>query len=98
VLQAVGVGEAPLDVERAQPCERPPVTPPLGEAALERTISDAEHRATARGAAAVGTVELLGAVLDVYSAPIDRALTVRGASRAEVLERLAELSDDELRD
>lgn len=98
VLQAVGVGEAPLDADTAEPCEQPPVTPPLGEAALERAIVGAERRADARGAGAVGTVELLGAVLEVYSEPMDRALSVRGASRDEVLERLAELRGDELND
>jgi hypothetical protein len=93
-LQALGVGEAPLDSETATDvCEEPAAAPPLGEPALDETVREAERRALTRGATAVGTADLLLALLDVYGEPIDQALGARGASRDEVIERLAAMGD-----
>jgi hypothetical protein len=93
-LQALGVGEAPLEGGAGvDVCEQPSSTPPLGEPAVDRTVREAERRAIARGAAAVGTADLLLALLDVYGEPIDQALGARGASRDEVIERLAAMGD-----
>jgi hypothetical protein len=93
-LQALGVGEAPLERDAAvDVCEQPSSRPPLGEPALDRTVCEAERRAQRRGAVSVGTADLLLALLDVYGEPIDRALEQRGASSAEVIERLAAMGD-----
>ena len=93
-LQALGVGEAPLESEAAVlDCDSPSSSPPLGEPALDRTMREAERRALQRGAGAVGTADLLLALLDVYGEPIDQALELRGATRAEVIERLAAMGD-----
>jgi hypothetical protein len=54
----------------------------------------AARLALKRGAEVVGTVELLFAVLDVYGGAFDRALFVRGTSRDELLDRLAETDRD----
>ena len=93
-LQALGVGEAPLESDAADDvCDEPASRPPLGEPALDRTVREAERRALERHAGAVGTADLLLALLDVYGEPIDHALELRGATRAEVIERLAAMGD-----
>jgi hypothetical protein len=88
VLQALGVGEAALETTGDHPA--PTQTPPLGQPALERTVREAEEHAAAHNADAVGTADLLIALLDVYGDLIDHALEARGTSQGEVLERLAE--------
>jgi hypothetical protein len=93
-LQALGVGEAPLEREASGDVyDEPASSPPLGEAALERTVQEAERRAIERHAEAVGTADLLLALLDVYGDPLDYALALRGATRDEVIERLAAMGD-----
>jgi hypothetical protein len=93
-LQALGVGEAPLRSESSgEMCEEPAASPPLGEPALDRTVREAERRAVQRRAEAIGTADLLLALLDVYGDPMDHALEVRGATRDEVIERLAAMGD-----
>ena len=91
---ALGVGEAPLESEAVgDVCEDPASHPPLGETALRETVLEAERRALARRARAVGTADLLLALLDVYGEPLDEALALRGATRDEVIERLAAMGD-----
>ena len=93
-LQALGVGEAPLESEAVgDVCEDPASHPPLGETALRETVLEAERRALARRARAVGTADLLLALLDVYGDPMDHALESRGATRDEVIERLVAMGD-----
>jgi hypothetical protein len=93
-LQALGVGEAPLESDAADDvCAQPTAQPPLGEPALDRTVREAERRALERRAEAVGTADLLLALLDVYGDPLDHALELRGATRDEVIERLAAMGD-----
>jgi hypothetical protein len=93
-LQALGVGEAPLRSEPAgEVCEEPVASPPLGDPALDRTVREAERRALDRHAEAIGTADLLLALLDVYGDPMDHALEARGATRDEVIERLAAMGD-----
>jgi hypothetical protein len=92
-LQALGVGEAPLESAAGEICEEPSSSPPLGQPALERAVRGAERRATQRHAEAVGTADLLMALLDVYGQPMDHALELRGATRGEVIERLAAMGD-----
>jgi hypothetical protein len=94
-LQALGVGEAPLETETAPSdvCDDPASHPPLGAPAIDRAVHAAERRAVQRRAEAVGTADLLLALLDVYGEPLDQALAVRGATRDEVIERLAAMGD-----
>jgi hypothetical protein len=93
-LQALGVGEAPLESDAAvDVCDEPTSHPPLGEPALDRTVREAERRAIERHARAVGTADLLLALLDVYGDPMDHALELRGATRDEVIERLVAMGD-----
>ena len=86
-LQALGVGEAPLEAAAEAPLsERRNRTP------FRDPIEDAQARAFAfarrRGARAVSTVDVLFAVLYLYGPAFDRELYRRGASRDELLARL----------
>ena len=56
-------------------------------------MREAERRALERHAGAVGTADLLLALLDVYGDPMDHALESRGATRDEVIERLVAMGD-----
>jgi hypothetical protein len=86
-LQAIGVGEAPLRTESEQPAGHG--TPPLGPDVLDRVSRRASELAAEREADAVGTADLLFAVLDVYGNLFERMLYLRGTSREELAERLA---------
>jgi hypothetical protein len=92
-LQAIGVGEAPLETSADVTREEPASSPPLGPQALDRTIREAERHAAERCAEAVTTADLLVALLDVYGEPMDNALGARGATRDEVLQRLGQIDD-----
>ena len=93
-LQALGVGEAPLESRRSEDaCDEPAVSPPLGDSAVDRTVREAERRAIERGAEAIGTADLLLALLDVYGDPMNHALELRGTTDDEVIERLAAMGD-----
>jgi hypothetical protein len=87
-LQALGVGEAPLTTSSQQAAE-PTGTPPRGPVVLDDVTRRASELATARRADAVGTADLLFAVMDAYGKLFDRALYLRGTSREELTERLA---------
>jgi hypothetical protein len=88
-LQALGIGEAPL-MTGSEPNGLETGTPPLGGDAMERVAVRAEQLAERRGVDAVGTVDVLFAVIELYGRLFDRALYVRGSSREELVERLAE--------
>ena len=95
LMQALGVGEAPLITGDAPggwtPAEAPPGagdTPPMGETGLERVAQTAERLAAGRGAESIGTRHLLLAVIDVYGDLFERALYVRGTSSEELVEHL----------
>jgi hypothetical protein len=85
-LQGLGVSEAPIETiadpsaieERSE--ERDDV--------VERVAHEAGRYASRRGAAAVGTIDLLFALLSVYGHTFDRALQIRGTSRDELIGRL----------
>jgi len=89
VLQALGVGEAPLeassqegDVERP---DRPqPGTPDAVAAVTESAVSVAGQR----GAQQIGTSDVLVAVIQVYGADFERVLRAHGSDCDEVLGRL----------
>jgi hypothetical protein len=87
-LQALGVGEAPLETQPAGPEERRP-TEALGKSAVNAVGEAAGALARERGARVVTTVDVLFAAMELYGRAFDRALYVRGATRDELLERLA---------
>ena len=85
-MQALGVGEAPLETASVRPeLRHKPETVPGVEEVTERACD----MALQRGAPAVGTVDVLFACFDLYGAAFERALYVRGTGREELLERLA---------
>jgi hypothetical protein len=87
VLQGMGVGEAPLETLADVPSGRTPRRP---EEKSVRAVAQASGRyAAGRGAKLIGTVDVLFAVFEVYGKAFDRALYVRGATREELIERLA---------
>ena len=90
LLQALGVGEAPLMTGPEPSGESHGESPPLGEAGLERVTGAAERIAAGRDAESVSTADLLLAVLEVYGQLFDRALYVRGTSREELVEHLGD--------
>jgi hypothetical protein len=87
-LQALGVGEAPLMTGGEE--DTPHVTPlPEGDV-VDRVVRRACELANARAAKSVSTADLLFAVLDEYGRLMDRALYLRGTSREELTECLAD--------
>jgi hypothetical protein len=85
-MQALGVGEAPLETPAVEPQVRhKPEKLPGADEVTERACDMALHR----GAPAVGTVDVLFACFDLYGSAFDRALYTRGTSREELLERIA---------
>jgi hypothetical protein len=87
-LQALGVGEAPLETAAAGPDERHPGES-LGKSAVNAVGEAAGALARERGSRIVTTVDVLFAALELYGRAFDRALYVRGASRDELIDRLA---------
>jgi hypothetical protein len=92
-MQALGIPEAALETP-AQPRHARAPRQASGNTAVRMVADRAARLALKRGAEVVGTVELLFAVLDVYGGAFDRALFVRGTSRDELLDRLAETDRD----
>ena len=85
-MQALGVGESPIDTSAAEPSARhKPDKVPGADEVTARSHDMALHR----GAPAVGTIDILFACFDLYGNAFDRALYVRGTSRDELLERIA---------
>ena len=96
LMQALGVGEAPLITGDAPdgwtPAESPPGagdTPPMGETGLERVAQTAERlRDRPRGRERRHRGTCCFAVIDVYGDLFERALYVRGTSSEELVEHL----------
>jgi len=88
ILQALGVGEAPLMTGSEHDHSGGHGTPNMGPDVLEHVTERAEEFAEARDADTIGTADILFAVLDVYGNLFDRALYLRGTSREELVERL----------
>jgi len=88
ILQALGVGEAPLMTGSEHEHSEGHGTPTLGPDVLEDVTRRAAEFATARDAETIGTPDILFAVFDVYDKLFDRALYLRGTSREELVERL----------
>src|SRR4051794_28084401 len=91
VLQALGVGEAPLMTGSDPPDGESGGTPPFGEKAVGEVTRRAGGFAATREAQTIGTADLLFGVLEVYDRLFDRSLYLRGTSREELLDRMAEL-------
>jgi len=89
-LQALGVGEAPLSTG-SEPA--PETSPEIEGDPVERSLARAGELAVQRGAGSVTTVDLLFALFEVYDKRMERALYLRGASRAELSERLIEQAE-----
>ncbi len=92
MLQALGVGEAPLMTGSEHEHSEGHGTPNLGPDVLDEVTERATQFALAREAETVGTPDILFAVLDVYDKLFDRALYLRGTSREELVERLTSAS------
>jgi hypothetical protein len=88
-LQALGVGEAPLQTMAQPHAVRVLRSRPLDEDPVADVTLAAYRLATKRGARAAATVDVLFAVIGVYGKTFDRALYIRGTSVEELLGRLA---------
>ena len=89
-LQALGVGEAPLSTG-SEPV--PETFAEIEGDPVQRSLCRAGELALQRGAGSVTTVDLLFALFEVYDRRMDRGLYLRGASRTELSERLAEQAE-----
>ena len=94
VLQALGLAEEPAE-ETGQlrtPSEDQAPSGSSGPADVEARVATvltcASEFAAQREAPAIGTVDLLLAVMRVYGQDFDRALELRGSDRVEVIECL----------
>jgi hypothetical protein len=89
VLSAMGVSEAPIEAPTAGGAGEP-----AGDAqaedrdAVSLVTDDASRIASERGADAIGTTDVLVAVMHVYGADFDRVLQAHGADRDEIARRL----------
>jgi hypothetical protein len=89
-LQALGVGEAPLETVAGEPAGVRRVDERRIRRQVVGEVAQAAARfARGRGAAMIGTVDVLFAVFQVYGGAFDRALYMRGTTQAELIERLA---------
>lgn len=84
-LQGLGVSEGPLEEHGQAPATQ---ASRGGETAVADVGARATELAGERGAQAVGSRDVLLAVIEVYGDDFDRVLRVHGTDRAEVLERL----------
>jgi hypothetical protein len=89
VLQALGVPEGPLTTEAREtsPSEAPPER---RDDAVAKVSEQAQELTRRRGGPTVDTVDVLFAVFALYGGAFERALYVRGTSRAEVIECLCD--------
>ena len=89
-MQALGVGEKPLD-----PAERMPGSGGTqrfrrgGENTVELARTRAAENAVARGSDLVGTVDVLAAVAGIYGSYFEDVLYSRGPTLEELNEKLA---------
>jgi hypothetical protein len=91
-LQALGVSEGPIETphngsngSNGSPAEPAHEIHPDVIAAVTETAVELASR---RGAHALGTTDVLVAVMSVYGSDFDQVLRVHGTDRDEVLERL----------
>ena len=90
-LQALGVSEGPLESahhgEDAGEADR---ASEIAADVVAKVTGDATALASERGAHALGTTDVLVAVMRVYGSDFDRVLRTHGTDRDEVLERLGQ--------
>ncbi|HEY2397691.1 MAG TPA: hypothetical protein VGH78_01755 [Solirubrobacteraceae bacterium] len=88
-LQALGVSEGPLEgAHDATGEDHPAPSFEIAPDVIAAVTEDAVAHASRRRATALGTADVLLAVMDVYGAEFDHVLRVHGTDRSEVLERL----------
>jgi hypothetical protein len=88
-LQALGVSEGPLEGSReGAGADHAAPSFEVAPDVIAAVTDDAVGHASRRGATALGTADVLLAVMDVYGAEFDHVLRVHGTDRSEVLERL----------
>ena len=85
-LQALGVSEAPLEVQPAH--EEEQQRPGRADIVAPRRPMQLRLRRRRRGAQCFGTTDVLVAVIDVYGSDFTQVLRAHGTDRDEVLERL----------
>jgi len=90
-MQALGVGEVSL-VERDDSADPAAISHPDPDAA-QHVLERADEIAIAHRASTLGTVDLLSALFDVYGPLMEGALYERGASRDELMARIAEMDE-----
>jgi hypothetical protein len=84
-LQALGVSEGPLEAGAESSAEPAGA---IGEDPVASVGEAAARVAGMRGARAVGTIDVLLSVMEVYGSEFNHVLRVHGTDRDEVLERL----------
>jgi hypothetical protein len=90
-LQALGVSEGPLESpHHADDAEHAARASEVAPDVIAQVTGDAVALAAERGAHALGTADVLVAVMRVYGGDFDRVLQVHGTDRDEVLERLGQ--------
>src|SRR5947209_4363922 len=87
-LQALGVGEAPLESPAQSQAARAARRRAAGDDVVGEVARRAARLAVGRRSQTVATVDVLFAVLDVYRGAFDRALYIRGTTREELIEQL----------
>jgi hypothetical protein len=88
-MQALGVGEAPLESPAAPRTVRLLHGRGRDTAIVDQVEDRTFELAAERGAQVVSTVDIFFAVLDIYSGTFERALYARGTTRAELIGELS---------
>ena len=89
-MQALGVGEAPLETNAAPHAVRITRRRENAAAVVAEVETRALELAAERGGTLVSTVDVFFAVLDIYGSSFDRALYSRGTTRVELITELHE--------
>lgn len=89
VLTALGLSEAPLPDAGGPPPAGRREAAAAGSDPIDAVTDHARRAAAERGAATVGTADLLRGAMALYGAEFDWTLRAHGCDPAEVLERLA---------
>jgi hypothetical protein len=88
-MQALGVGEAPLESPAAPRAVRLIHNRDKSGRIVEEIELRAMELAAERGAHLVSTVDVFFSVLDIYGGSFERALYSRGTTRLEMIEELS---------
>jgi hypothetical protein len=88
-MQALGIGEAPLESPAEPRSVRLLRARPIGEDIVELVADRAKRLAVERDSELVCTVDVFFALSEIYGWVFDRALYLRGATRQELVDKLA---------